>query len=85
MAKKTIFGVRIPKVLGFKLSKGTRSDLHKLSQHLETPEARGLAISALGVGLAYLAEYLARGDKRDPHRGRAADRHSGGTSGRIQP
>lgn len=52
--------IRIPKkVLGFKLSKGSRKDLRKLLKVLESPQARTIAVSAASVALAYLAEKAA--------------------------
>lgn len=60
MAKMKVYGITIPKkVLGFRLSKGTRKDIRKLLKRLETPEARTIAISAASAGLAYLAEHAA--------------------------
>jgi hypothetical protein len=62
MSKKKHGKASIPKkVLGFKLSKGTRKDLGKLLSLLDGPEARGLAISAAGIALGYLAEKTAAG------------------------
>ena len=56
MAKKN----KVPKkVLGFKLSKGTRKDLKKLLSMLEGPDTRALAISVAGGLAAYLAEKFA--------------------------
>lgn len=53
---------KIPKkIAGFKLSKGSRKDLRKLLRMIEEPQARALALSALGVLAAYLGERLAEG------------------------
>ena len=58
MAKKN--KVRIPKrVLGFKLRKGTRKDLRKLLNMLESPQTKALAMSAAGGIAAFLAEHFA--------------------------
>ena len=63
MGKMKIYGIEIPKkVLGFKLSKGTRKDLRKLLKRMDSPEARALALSAAGAAAAYLAEHAARRD-----------------------
>jgi hypothetical protein len=75
MAKKT----KVPKkILGFKLSKGTRKDLKKLLKMLEGPNTRALAISAAGGLAAYLAEKFAE-HEIDKHgkegKGRAALAH----------
>lgn len=52
--------IKIPKkVLGFKLSKGSRKDLRRLLKVLEAPEARAIAVSATSVAIAYLAEKAA--------------------------
>ena len=60
MGKKNGGKLRIPKkVLGFKLSKGSRKDLRKLLKLLESPEARTIAISAASVAFGYLAEKTA--------------------------
>jgi hypothetical protein len=51
---------KIPKkILGLKLSKGTRKDLRKLVKLIETPETRGLAIAAASVALGFLAKKMA--------------------------
>ena len=56
MAKKR----KVPKkILGFKLSKGTRKDLKKLLKMLGDPDTRTLAISAAGGLAAFLAEKFA--------------------------
>lgn len=47
------------KVLGFKLSKGSRKDLRRLLKLLESPEARALAVSAASVALGFLGEKAA--------------------------
>lgn len=63
MAKIKFHGIEIPKrVLGFKLSKGTRKDLRKLLKRIGSPEARTLMLSAAGVAAGYLAEQAAKRD-----------------------
>ena len=60
MAKTKVFGLEIPKrILGFKLSKGSRKDVRKLLKGLETPEACALAVSAVGLLVAFVAEKAA--------------------------
>lgn len=50
-------GTKIPKkVLGFKLSKGSRKDLRKLLKLIEGPEMRGIALSAASIALGYLTD-----------------------------
>jgi hypothetical protein len=62
MAKKGKF--KIPKkVLGFKLSKGSRKDLTKLLRMLMHPETPGLAKAALGALGAMLAERMTAHDE----------------------
>jgi hypothetical protein len=62
MGKKSHGKAGIPKkVLGFKLSKGTRKDLAKLVSLIDGPETRGLAISAASIALGYLAEKTTSG------------------------
>ena len=58
MAKKD--KPKVPKkVLGFKLSKGTRKDLRRLVRMLGNPDKQALAVSAAGGLAAFLAERLA--------------------------
>ena len=60
MGKKNNSKVKIPKkVLGFKLSKGSRKDLRRLLKLLDEPEARAIAISAASVAFGYLAKKTA--------------------------
>ena len=60
MAKKNASGINIPKkIAGFKLSKGSRKDLHKLLKLIETPDARALALSAAAAAFTFLAERVA--------------------------
>lgn len=68
MTRKT--KVDVPKrILGFKLSKGTRKDLRKLLTMVERPETRTVALTA-GTGLAtFLAERFAE-RKLSPQDGR---------------
>jgi hypothetical protein len=74
MAKMKVYGIQVPKkVLGFKLSKGSRKDLRKVLKRLESPEVRTLALSAAGAVIAYLAEHAAQ---RDGLIGRIASRVS---------
>ena len=71
MAKKN----KVPKkLMGFKLSKGTRKDLRKLLRMVTDPDTRTLAVSAAGALAAFLAERFAehRLDKQDKHGQRAA-------------
>ena len=75
MAKKN----KVPKkILGFKLSKGTRKDLKKLLKMVTHPDTRTLAISAAGGLAAFLAERFAEYEI-DKHskkgKGRAALAH----------
>ncbi len=61
MSKKKDGKYRIPrKVLGFKLSKGSRKDLRRLLKLIEGPEARAIAISAASIAFGYLAEKTAK-------------------------
>lgn len=63
MAKMKAYGIKIPKkVLGFKLSKGSRKDVRKVLKRLESPEARTLALAAAGAAIAFLAEHAAQRD-----------------------
>ena len=69
MAKKDK-GPKVPKkIMGFKLSKGTRKDLRKLLRMLGDPDTRTLAMTAASGLAAYLAErfadkQLAKGSRR---------------------
>jgi hypothetical protein len=57
MAKTKIPRIDLPKrLLGLKLSNGTRKDLRKLLKKLEDPEIRAMALSAVGVAASFLAE-----------------------------
>jgi len=54
--------IKIPKkVLGYKLSKGSRKDLRKLIAMLESPPAKALALSAMGALIEHLGERAAEG------------------------
>jgi len=56
MAKK----LKVPKkLMGFKLSKGTRKDLKKLLKMVTEPDTRTIAVSAAGALAAFLAERFA--------------------------
>jgi len=56
MAKKN----RVPKkILGFKLSKGTRKDLKRLLKMFSKPDTHTLAMTAAGGLAAFLAERFA--------------------------
>ena len=64
MAKK----IKVPKkLMGFKLSKGTRKDLKKLLKMVTEPDTRTLAVSAASALAAFIAERFAEYqlDKRD--------------------
>lgn len=64
MAKK----IKVPKkLMGFKLSKGTRKDLKKLLKMVTEPDTRTLAVSAASALAAFLAERFAeyQQDKQD--------------------
>lgn len=53
MAKK----YKVPrKLMGFKLSKGTRKDLKKLLKMVTEPDTRTLAVSVAGALAAFIAE-----------------------------
>lgn len=59
MAKKDK-SLKVPKkIMGFKLSKGTRKDLKKLLKMLGKQDAHRFATSALGVLVALLTERMA--------------------------
>jgi hypothetical protein len=67
MAKSKI---KVPKrILGFKLSKGTRKDLKKLLKMLTHPDERALAVTA-ATGLA--AFLLERFGEKKPDRAKEA-------------
>jgi hypothetical protein len=56
MAKKDE-ALKVPKkIMGFKLSKGTRKDLKKLLRMFGNPDTRTLAMTAASGLAAYLAE-----------------------------
>jgi len=56
MAKK----IKVPKkILGFKLSKGTRKDLKKLLKMFGKPDTHALAMTVAGGLAAFLAERFA--------------------------
>ena len=68
MAKKDK-GLKVPKkIMGFKLSKGTRKDLRKLLGMFVEPDTRNLAMAAASGLAAYLAEHFA--DKNLAKKGR---------------
>jgi len=57
---------KVPKrILGFKLSKGTRKDLKKLLKMFEHPDRRALAMTAAGGLATFLMERFA--EKRIDH------------------
>ena len=67
MAKKT--KLKVPKkIMGFKLSKGTRKDLKKLLRMLGDPDTRTLALAAANALAAYLAERFVDKEPRKPRR-----------------
>jgi hypothetical protein len=68
MAKKDK-GAKVPKkIVGFKLSKGTRKDLKKLLGMLGDPDTRTLATTAASGLAAYLAERFAEQRTSKPKR-----------------
>ena len=72
MAKKT--KLKVPKkIMGFKLSKGTRKDLKKLLRMLGDPDTRALAMTAASGLAAYLAERFV--EKKTPQRRQRAQAH----------
>ena len=74
MAKKD--KPKVPKkILGFKLSKGTRKDLKKLLGMLGSPDTRTFAVSAAGGLAAFLAERFAEYEL-DKHDKRQSRRHA---------
>ena len=61
MAKKT----KVPKkILGFKLSKGTRKDLKKLLKMFGNPDTHKIAMAAASGLAAFLAERFAEPEAR---------------------
>jgi hypothetical protein len=59
MGKKKNKGIKVPKkLMGFKLSKGTRKDLNKLLKMTAIPDKRTLAMSAMSAITALLAERM---------------------------
>jgi len=75
MAKKK--GPKVPKkIMGFKLSKGTRKDLRKLLRMFGSPDTRTLAMTAAGGLAAFLAERFAESKLDKPEkRARLAKAH----------
>ena len=73
MAKKN----KVPKkLMGFKLSKGTRKDLKKLLKMVTEPDTRTLAVSAAGALAAFIAERFAEYEfAKQDKRGRRAHAH----------
>ena len=73
MAKKDK-GLKVPKkIMGFKLSKGTRKDLKKLLRLFGDPDTRKLAMVAASGLAAYLADRFT--DKQPAGRRRASAAH----------
>ncbi len=63
MAKKNK-GLKVPKkIMGFKLSKGTRKDLKKLLRMFGDPDTRKLAMTAASGLAGYLAHRFAADDQ----------------------
>jgi hypothetical protein len=63
-------GPKVPKkIMGFKLSKGTRKDLKKLMRMFEDADTRTLAMTAVSGLAAFLASHFT--DKPPPKRPRA--------------
>jgi hypothetical protein len=63
MAKKK--GPKVPKkIMGFKLSKGTRKDIKKLLRMFDDPDTRKLAMTAASGLAGYLAHRFAAGDEQ---------------------
>jgi hypothetical protein len=72
MAKKS--KLKVPKkIMGFKLSKGTRKDLKKLLRMFGDPDTRTLAMAAASGLAAYLAERFA--EKQGARASRRAHAH----------
>lgn len=72
MAKKH----KVPKkLMGFKLSKGTRKDLKRLLKMVTHPDTRTLAISAAGALAAFIAERFAEYEI-DKHDGKCRRAHA---------
>jgi hypothetical protein len=52
--------IEVPKkIMGFKLSKGTRKDIRKLLKMIGSPDKRHIAMSAAGGLAAFLTERFA--------------------------
>lgn len=63
---------KVPKrIMGFKLSKGTRKDIKKLLRMVGNPDTKTVAVSAAGGLAAFLAERFAEYEI-DKHRKAAA-------------
>jgi hypothetical protein len=74
MAKKN--KVKVPKkIMGFKLSKGTRKDLRKLLRMFGDPDTRTLALTAASALAAYLTERFVDKEPRKPRRASAQQAH----------
>ena len=73
MAKKT----KVPKkILGFKLSKGTRKDLTKLLRMVTEPDTRTIAVAVASALSAFIAERLAQYEPvKKGSRARSAQAH----------
>jgi hypothetical protein len=66
--------LKVPKrIMGFKLSKGTRKDLKKLLRMFGKPDSRTLAMTAASGLAAYLAEQFA--EKQMAKNARRSDAH----------
>ncbi|HEY6816726.1 MAG TPA: hypothetical protein VI168_14395 [Croceibacterium sp.] len=75
MAKKD--KLKVPKkIMGFKLSKGTRKDLRKLLRMFTKPDTHSLATAAATGLAAYLAERFAEKElAAKPRSGRTSRAH----------
>jgi hypothetical protein len=66
MGKKKDKGLKVPKkLMGFKLSKGTRKDLNKLLKMVTHPDTRSIAMSAMAALSSLLAERMAAHHESD--------------------
>ena len=74
MAKKDK-RLKVPKkILGFKLSKGTRKDIKKLLGMLDDPDTRKLAMTAASGVAAYLAQRFVENKPAKEDRGEGLSR-----------
>jgi hypothetical protein len=60
--------IKVPKkIMGFKLSKGTRKDIRKLLRMIGSPDKRQVAMTAAGGLAAYLTERFAAHELEKHH------------------